>query len=174
VLTNAPYANDTYAHGNNDVDSYRKTFARFLSHPDSVKSGEPVPITGMAQVGVSGLQKVQTWLQPYDATWPADDPYYTQAPWVDAQILAPPQDWGGGLPGGKLPADVAEIDGESGRPTSWPLRFTLAHWAALLTNIPVGKYRLRCRTIDANGVAQPMPRPFAKSGRNSIASVELN
>jgi len=174
VLTNAPYANDTYANGNNDVDSYMKTFARFLSYPETVKFGAPVPITGMAQVGVSGLRKVQTWLQPHDATWPADDPYFTRAPWRDAEILAPPKTWGGGLPEGQLPTDVADIDPQSRQPTTWPLRFALAHWATLLTDTPVGKYLLRCRTIDSNGIAQPMPRPFAKSGRNSIAAVDLN
>jgi hypothetical protein len=37
--------------------------------------------------------------------------------------------------------------------------------------LPEGKYHLRCRTIDSNGLAQPLPRPFEKSGRNSIQRV---
>ena len=32
---------------------------------------------------------------------------------------------------------------------------------------------VRCRTIDRNGIAQPMPRPFKKSGGNAIQSVSL-
>ena len=31
----------------------------------------------------------------------------------------------------------------------------------------------RCRSIDERGVAQPMPRPFAKSGHAAIESVEI-
>jgi hypothetical protein len=53
------------------------------------------------------------------------------------------------------------------------MRYTLAHWAALIPPPAAGKYYLRCRTIDSNDVAQPMPRPFAKSGRNSIHQVEI-
>jgi hypothetical protein len=52
------------------------------------------------------------------------------------------------------------------------MRYTLAHWATRL-QLDAGKYVIRCRTIDANGLAQPMPRPFAKSGRNSIQHVTL-
>jgi hypothetical protein len=43
----------------------------------------------------------------------------------------------------------------------------------LIKDVPAGKYDLRCRTIDTNDVAQPLPRPFAKSGRNAIQQVEL-
>jgi DMSO/TMAO reductase YedYZ molybdopterin-dependent catalytic subunit len=172
VLTNAPYANDTYANGNNDVDSWMKTFARFLSHPGKAKVGQSVPLTGLAQVGMSGLKKVQYWLHPQDAPLPKDDPYFTTADWKDAEILSPPKSWGGGIPEGKLPGDVLGFD-SAGEPQAWPLRYTAVHWAALLRDIPAGKYHLRCRTIDANGVAQPMPRPFAKSGRNGIEKVDL-
>jgi hypothetical protein len=51
------------------------------------------------------------------------------------------------------------------------MRLTKAHWAALLPGLPAGQYTLRCRTIDANGIAQPMPRPMRKSGRAAIAEV---
>ncbi len=39
--------------------------------------------------------------------------------------------------------------------------------------LAAGHYDLRCRTIDLNGIAQPMPRPFPKSGRVAIQSVSL-
>lgn len=55
----------------------------------------------------------------------------------------------------------------------WPLRNTIVHWAALLENVPPGEYHFRCRTVDANGAAQPMPRPFPKSGNNAIQKVDL-
>ena len=53
------------------------------------------------------------------------------------------------------------------------MRGTIAFWTARLHGLPPGKYDLRCRTIDANGVAQPMPRPFPKSGYNAIQKVSL-
>ena len=46
VLTNQPFANDSYANGNNDVDSWMKTSARIVSRPAKVKVGQPVPTTG--------------------------------------------------------------------------------------------------------------------------------
>jgi len=38
----------------------------------------------------------------------------------------------------------------------------------VLANLAPGRYELRCRSIDANGAAQPMPRPLPKSGHNAI------
>lgn len=154
VLSNLATANDTYAAQNNDVDSPLKTFAATLTVPDG-KSNEPIPVTGYAQVGVSGLAKVQVWVQPAGKEWPADDPYFTTAPWRDAEVLPPPADW----PGGK--------------PTAWPMKLTKTHWAASLPGLPAGEYVLRCRTVDAKGQAQPMPRPFKKSGRCDIEEVKL-
>jgi hypothetical protein len=61
----------------------------------------------------------------------------------------------------------------AGKPKSWPMRLAKAHWAALIPGLPAGDYTLRCRTIDANGQAQPMPRPFKKSGRCDIESVKM-
>ena len=48
------------------------------------------------------------------------------------------------------------------------MRYTIAHWATLLKGMAPGKYDIYCRTIDQRGNAQPMPRPFRKSGRNKI------
>ena len=48
-----------------------------------------------------------------------------------------------------------------------------AHWAVLLPGRPAGAYTLRVRTVDAKGQAQPMPRPFKKSGRCDIEEVKL-
>lgn len=173
VLTNDPKANDTYARWNNDTVSAVKTCARFLHVPKSAKAAQPVAITGLAQVGISGLSKVQVWLHPAGAPLPGDDPHFTKADWRDAEILPPPEEWGGDLPGGKLPAIPRQFDPKTGKPRSWPLHNTIAHWAVLLTDLRPGHYDLRCRTIDANGHAQPMPRPFPKSGRNAIQHVRL-
>jgi DMSO/TMAO reductase YedYZ molybdopterin-dependent catalytic subunit len=171
VLSNLPHANDTYADANNDIDSPLKTFAATLSVPEG-KANQPIPITGYAQVGVSGLAKVQVWVQPASDKWPADDPHYTKAPWVDATILGPPATWGGDLPGGRIPDGTLGFD-DKGRPRTWPMRLAKAHWAALLPAQKAGTYTLRCRTIDERGQAQPMPRPFKKSGRAEIEAVKL-
>ena len=48
------------------------------------------------------------------------------------------------------------------------MRYTIVHWATLLKGIAPGKYDVYCRTIESTGIAQPMPRPFKKSGRNVI------
>lgn len=173
VLTNNFQANDTYAGWNNDTASHIKTCARFLHIPSDVKADQPIPITGLAQVGMSGLDKVQVWLCPEGTPLSPDDPYFHQADWRDADLLPPPDDWGGGLAGGKLPPTPRQVDPATGKPHVWPMRGTIAHWATLLKKVPAGRYDLRCRTIDANGIAQPMPRPFAKSGHNAIQKLPL-
>jgi len=172
VLSNLFHANDTYAEGNNDVDGWLKTFAATISVPREVKAGQPIPVTGYAQVGLAGLSKVQVWIQSNAVERPAGDPYFATAPWVDAEILPPPKHWGA-LPGGKIPAGTMGFDDATGKPRTWPMKLTKVHWAALLPGLPVGEYTLRCRTIDEKGNAQPMPRPFQKSGNAAIESVEI-
>jgi len=173
VLTSEHKANDTYAEGNNDTVSAMKTCARFIQAPKQVRAGQPIAITGLAQVGISGLSKVQYWLRNADEPLPAGDEYFTKAPWRNAEVLGPPDDWGGGLPKGKLPKTHRQTDPKTGKPLTWPLHNTIVHWAALLTAPKAGKYELRCRTIDANNYAQPMPRPLPRSGYNVIQSVPM-
>ena len=159
VLTNSFQANDTYAEANNDVESPIKTQARFITAPAKIQAGKPAAVTGLAQVGMSGLSKVEVSVRPEE--------------WMDAAILAPPKDWGGGLPGGKLPAVPRQINPATGQPYVWPIRDTIVHWAALLPALAPGNYNLCCRTIDANGIAQPMPRPLPRTGANAIQQVAL-
>jgi len=173
VLTNDYRANDTYALWNNDVNTHMKTQTRFIHPPKRIEVGDSVPLIGFAQVGMSGLSKVQYSLQSEDATLPQDDPFFTKLDWKDAEILPPPKNWGGGLPNGKLPPILLQFDSGTGKPHSWPLRYTIVHWTAPLTVPRAGRYRLRCRTIDANDIPQPMPRPFPKSGNNAIQDVPL-
>jgi hypothetical protein len=171
TLSNLASANDTYIGGNNDVDSPLKTFAATLSVPKEAKANTPLPVTGWAQSGISGLSKVQVWVSPTGKGWAADDPYFTTAPWTDARILPPPADWGGGVTAELLKGAMG-FDSD-GKPKAWPMRLAKAHWAALLPGLPAGEYTLRCRTVDGKGAAQPMPRPFAKSGRCAIEAVKF-
>lgn len=174
VLTNDFRANDTDAADfNADVEAAMKTKARFIHAPKEVQAGRPVPLTGLALVGISGLDKVQYCVRSQDTPQPADDPYWTTADWKDAAILPSPTDWGGGLPDGKLPAHTRQVDPASGAPIEWPMRFTLAHWAALVPGLPAGTYELCCRTIDGNGIAQPLPRPLPRTGANGLHRVTL-
>ncbi len=169
VLTNLAHANDTYAEQNNDVDSSLKTFAATLSLPRQVKPGEPIPVSGYAQVGISGLTKVQVSMESIAASRPVDDPNFTQAAWRDAELLPAPTLWSG-LSENRVPANTHGFDNQ-GLPKSWPLRFTNAHWAAVLPAVPEGEYTFRSRTIDEKGNAQPLPRPFRKSGHAAIESI---
>ena len=104
---------------------------------------------------------------------PPEDEYFLKAPWRDAEILPPPKNWGGDLADNKIPSPTYGFNPETGKPKTWPMRMTRAHWAALLPGRPAGEYTLRCRTIDSNGAAQPMPRPFRKSGRAKIGEMSL-
>lgn len=172
ILTNHWRANDTYGDGNNDVDSPLKTFCDPFPIPATVKPNQPIPITGYAQVGVSGLKQVQVWIHNDLEKLPSDDEYFVTASWRNAKILPPPKKWGGDLADNQIPSPTYGFD-SNGQPKSWPMRMSKAHWAALLPGLPAGKYTLRCRTIDANGIAQPMPRPFRKSGRAKIGEMQL-
>ena len=171
VLTNLAHANDTYAEQNNDIDSPLKTFSATLAIPRIVKPGERIPVSGYAQVGISGLSKVQVSIESKSAPRPADDPYFTKATWVDAELLPPPKQWST-LKEGKIPAHTHGFDA-AGKPKSWPMRLTNAHWAAVLPGLPIGEYTFHSRTIDVNGAAQPMPRPFRKSGFSKIESIAV-
>jgi DMSO/TMAO reductase YedYZ molybdopterin-dependent catalytic subunit len=173
ALTNDYRSTDSDAELNNDTESPLKTRARFIQVPGEVPAGTPVAVTGYAQVGVSGLAKVQYCVHPQKAPWRADDPNLTKADWKDAAILPPPANWGGGLWKGKLPASTMTVDPKTGKSREWPLRYTIAHWAALIQPLAPGTYELACRTIDLNGVAQPMPRPFLRSGVTAIHRVTL-
>jgi DMSO/TMAO reductase YedYZ molybdopterin-dependent catalytic subunit len=172
VLTNLWHANDTYAAGNNDVDSPLKTFAATLSVPRRVKVGETIPVTGYAQVGIGGVSKVQVWIHPEAQALPPNDRHFATAPWKDARILPPPTTWGGGLLDDKIPANTLGFDSNS-RPRSWPLRLCKVHWVELLPGLPSGDYTLRCRAIDEKGNAQPLPNPFRKSGHAAIEHVSI-
>jgi len=176
-LTNRFNANDTYERGNNDIDSWMKSIARFISKPRRGSAGIPIPLTGLAQVGINGVSKVQAWLHPKDKPLPGGDPYFQKAPWQDMKLLPPPDVFGGGLPKDAIGPGVAPpvhgFDPKTGRPTAWPQAYSLVHWAGLLPGAPAGRYELRCRAINNRGVAQPLPRPFRKSGASDIERVSL-
>lgn len=170
-LTNLAHANDTYAEQNNDVDSPLKTFAASLSVPREVKAGAAIPVSGYAQAGIAGLSKVQVCLESDDKPPVEDDPYFTRSAWIDAEVFPAPTTWSG-LPEGRIPAGTYGFDA-NGRPLTWPMRLCNAHWAAVLPGVPAGNYTFRSRSIDEQGHAQPLPRPFRKSGHAAIESISV-
>jgi hypothetical protein len=172
VFTNNHQADDTYAEGNNDINSWLKTFARFSAIPATLKAGEPLVIHGNAQSGISGLTKVQYWLRQAGPELREDDPQFTRAPWQDAAIA--PFDAAAIKNVDVAKWHPAQFDPITKLPREWPLRHTLCRWRAPAQQLIPGKYELRCRTIDANGTAQPMPRPFPKSGRNGIQCLKIS
>ncbi|MBD3674044.1 MAG: molybdopterin-dependent oxidoreductase [Planctomycetaceae bacterium] len=172
VLSNLATANDTYEKGNNDLDSPLKTFAATLSVPETIRPETPFAVTEYAQAGISGLQKVQVQILPRDEQQLSEEGDASEAMWRDAEILPPPAEWGGGLPGNVIPAPTLGFTA-SGQPKTWPLLLSKAHWAILLPGLPAGQYILRSRTIDKNGAAQPMPRPFQKSGHAAIEQIDF-
>ncbi len=172
VITNNYQAEDTYALQNNDVnDSWMKTRALFENIPDKVPGNTPFAITGQAQVGIGGLAKVQWWAHPQDQPWPKEDPYFTKAPWQDAEILPLPENWQGSTDLGTMHS--TQFDPATRQPNEWPMRYTRCQWVALAQGLKAGKYDLRCRSIDLAGNAQPMPRPYKKSSRSGIDKIEI-
>jgi DMSO/TMAO reductase YedYZ molybdopterin-dependent catalytic subunit len=169
VLTNDFQANDTYASGNNEVESQLKTAAYVDPAPLPVAAGQPLVVTGTVMVGLPGLKRVEYWLRPGDGSnrLADDDPAWAAARWVPC-VIAPPGDWSAELPRGVLPGSIWGFDPATGRPREWPMRYSWALWSATLRNLPAGSYEFRARAVDTNDFAQPEPRPYPKSGRNEV------
>jgi DMSO/TMAO reductase YedYZ molybdopterin-dependent catalytic subunit len=173
VLTNNFQANDTYASGNNDVESYLKTAAYVDSGPMEVPAGRPIVVTGNVMVGLSGLKRVEYWLRSdVQKLGPLADnsPEWAAAKWQPCTLEPAPKNWGGSLPNGVLPTGVWGFDAKTGRPREWPLRYSWGLWSATLRDLRPGTYEVRARAVDLNDFAQPEPRPYPKSGRNEVQS----
>lgn len=161
VLTNDYRANDTYALQNNDPESHLKTAAYMDKPPAKMPSANPVRLSGLVISGLSGLQQVEYALTRDGAN--SDDER-----WVNCELEAPPSDWSTVLPDGVTSRQVLGFNAKTGRPMSWPLRYGMVSWSANLGKLPPGKYAVRARAVDANGFAQPEPRPIQKAGKNAL------
>ncbi len=172
VISNLFHANDTYADGNNDVDSRLKTWAATLSIPTKVIAGSANPSDRVRASWHFGTAKGPGVGAQPRRSFANGRQVLRQRPWKDADILPPPAKWGGGLAEGKIPAGTLGF--EEGKPVRWPLRLTKVHWATLLDGLQPGQYTFRSRTIDEKGIAQPLPRPFRKSGHAAIEQVHID
>jgi DMSO/TMAO reductase YedYZ molybdopterin-dependent catalytic subunit len=187
VLTNDYRANDTYALSNNDPESHLKTAAYVDPGPDKVKAGQPVTLTGQVIVGQSGLKRVEYWARPTPGSAPApgsdnnnannkpappqrlddEDPELLRGPWTPCELQGPPN-WKVILPAGVATKDLLGFNPDTGQPLTWPPRYGMISYYAVIENLKPGRYEIRARAVDLNGYAQPEPRPIQKSGKNAI------
>ena len=171
VLTNDFQANDTYAHANNDPESYLKTAAYLDEIARSSRPTARCGSSGLAIAGMSGLERVEYWLRRVDGKparagrgRPGLGP---RAEWVACRLERPPSDWRGVLPDGCRPArSWASIQDRPARDLAAPLQHGLVVGHA--RDLSTGTYEVRARAVDLNGFAQPEPRPYLKSGKNPI------
>ena len=174
VLTNLAHANDTYAERQQrrrqpaedvrrdalvpDRSQGRRADRRSPAMPRSASRGCRRCRSGSRQPTRSGRPRTSTSPRRRGST---------------PRFSPPPKHWGGDLPKAtRFPPARSASTTPASRKT-WPMRLAKVHWAALLPGLPAGEYTLRCRTIDEKGIAQPMPRPFRKSGHAAIESVNI-
>lgn len=169
VLTNDYRTNDTYALQNNDPDSPLKTAAYLDEMPPRFAAGQPINAGGLVISGLSGLERVEYWVRPAgERDLAEDDPEWEKASWTAATLAEPPKDWSAVLPAGVRPQNVLGFDRQTGRPGTWPLRYSMITWSATIAGLAPGRYELRARAVDLNGFAQPEPRPILKAGKNPV------
>ncbi len=171
VLTNDYRANDTYAEKNNDPESHLKTAAYMDDVAAKTPVGKPVTASGLAISGWSGLDHVEYWVRPASGNpgdLSEDDPAWETAEWRRGEFDAPPQNWKALLPAGISSKDILGFDRKTGSPLTWPLRYGMVGWSAVLRDLPPGAYEVRARAVDLNGFAQPEPRSMLKTGKNGI------
>ncbi|MBX7209020.1 MAG: molybdopterin-dependent oxidoreductase [Verrucomicrobiaceae bacterium] len=171
-VTNDARNNDTYSSGNNDPDSFLKTAAYVDKSLDGQKiaAGNPVFVTGQVISGLSGVQRVEYWLrriegEPKPLADDADE--LLNAPWQPCELEAEP-DWKNVLPKGIDPKQVLAFDPQRGQPLTWPPRYGMCSYHAMIKDLKPGRYEVRARSVDMNGFAQPEPRPLQKAGKNGI------
>jgi DMSO/TMAO reductase YedYZ molybdopterin-dependent catalytic subunit len=171
AVTNDFRANDTYANQNNDPESHLKTAAYIDQAPDRFASGQPISLGGLVLSGLSGVKRVEYWLHRAEPGAPPvtqDDATYQAALWMPCKLEAPPANWSGILPPGVASKSVLGFDPQTGRPASWPLRYSMISWSTTLSGLKAGKYEFRARAVDLNDFAQPEPRPVPKTGKNAV------
>src|SRR6185436_14099835 len=167
VLTNDYKANDTYAEQNNDPESHLKTAAYLDDLPEKFQAGQPVSVRGLVISGLSGLKRVEYSLSRENSE-PGTPDQNIGGQWIECDLEDPPADWSSLLPAGVSPGQVLGFDPGTGRPTTWPLRYSMISWSARLRALTPGRYSVRARSVDLNGFAQPEPRPNQKTGQNAL------
>ncbi len=167
VLTNDFKANDTYAEQNNDPESHLKTAAYLDDLAGKFPVGQPVFVSGLVISGLSGLKRVEYSLRRDDSK-PGAPSGADAEQWTECRLDEPPADWSSVLPAGVSSRQVLGFDPQTGKPATWPLRYSMISWSATLKGLTTGKYEVRARAVDLNDFAQPEPRPIQKTGKNAL------
>jgi hypothetical protein len=157
--------------GNNDPESHLKTAAYLDRGADKITAAQPVFVSGLVISLLSGVKRVECWLRRSDnkpGELSEDDPAWQTAQCVECQLEPPPGDWSVVLPAGISSRQVLGFDPTTGKPATWPLRYSMVSWSTTLKAMPPGKYEVRARAVDLNEYAQPEPRPLQKTGKNPI------
>jgi DMSO/TMAO reductase YedYZ molybdopterin-dependent catalytic subunit len=161
---------DSYSEGNNDPDAFMKTAAYVDQGSAKVTHGQPAVLTGQVISGPSGLRRVEYWLRKVgEKVTPLDDdaPELLAGPWKPCELDSPP-DWSAILPAGVQTKQLIGFDSQTGKPLSWPLRYSSTGYTAVMRDLPKGRYEVRARAVDLNDYAQPEPRASQKAGKNAI------
>ena len=179
VLTNHYGANDTYQPGqqrhrqpDEDVRPLRSRCRRPRGPASRSRS------RGIAQVGVSGLAKVQYWLHP------AGEPLPRRRPALHARRLARRRDPAAARRLGRraarrrLARHAAPVRPGTGPPRQWPLRYTVAHWAAELPALRARRATTcaagpSTRTASPSRCPAPSPRAAGPTSRSCAGDRSL-
>ncbi|HKS38254.1 MAG TPA: molybdopterin-dependent oxidoreductase [Verrucomicrobiae bacterium] len=172
VVTNDYKANDTYAEQNNDPESHLKTAAYLDDLPAKIPAGQPLLISGLVISGLSGLKCVE-YLLSRENSKPGAPTEHDAGQWIECRLEDPPADWGTVLPAGVSSRQVLGFDPNTGRPATWPLRYSMVSWSVTLKGLAPGRCAVRARAVDLNGFAQPEPRPNQKAGVNALDAREF-
>ena len=132
MLTNDYRANDTYANGNNDLESYLKTAAYLDDDPGPIKAGPADRRDGHGDgrlVGAEARRILAAARRRHARPARRRRSRLADGALAAVPIEPPPTDWGGSLPDGVMPNDVWGFDPRTGRPKEWPMRFS---WALLV------------------------------------------
>jgi len=179
-LTNDYRPNDTYAAidggvEGNDPSSVQKTYTT-VDHIDggpAVPAGQPVVVSGVLTSGRTPASHLEYWVRGPDpklggrvAPLSANNPEFVAGPWVRFEI-PPPPNLAEVLPAGTAPSQLFGVTA-AGVPSRWPLPFSFIAWQVPVTLAQPGFYEIYARAVDVAGNAQPEPRPYYKSGRNSV------
>jgi len=131
VLGNYYKTNNTYAEWNNDAESSMKTMVPFLHVPQEAKAGRPIRIVGVAQVAISRLSRVQYWVHSKGKPLPSEGPYFRDAAWQDAKIVAAPR---------RLSASCRQTMAQPQRRRSTP-KVASCDTGRCLSQMPTGRQR---------------------------------
>jgi DMSO/TMAO reductase YedYZ molybdopterin-dependent catalytic subunit len=168
VVTNDYQANDTYAEQNNDPESYLKTAAYLDDLPGKIPASQSLLVSGLVISGLSGLKRVEYSLSRRENAKPGTPANDAAEQWIECRLEDAPADWSTVLPAGVNSRQVLGFNAQTGKPTTWPLRYSMISWSATLKGLAPSKYAVRVRAVDLNGFAQPEPRPNQKSGMNAL------